>query len=65
MHEFWPRCYHVVSGEHMGRKTEISRKLQLRAEQMIPGGVNSPVRAFGAVGGEAPFIVRGAGSHYL
>src|SRR5579862_5870914 len=47
----------------MGRKTEISRKLQLRAEQMIPGGVNSPVRAFGAVGGEAPFIVRGAGSH--
>jgi glutamate-1-semialdehyde 2,1-aminomutase len=47
----------------MGRKTEISRKLQQRAEQMIPGGVNSPVRAFGAVGGDAPFIMRGAGSH--
>jgi len=47
----------------MARKTEISHKLQQRAEQMIPGGVNSPVRAFVAVGGEAPFIVRGAGSH--
>ena len=29
---------------------------------MIPGGVNSPVRAFRAVGGDAPMIVRGAGS---
>jgi len=46
----------------MTRKTEISRKLQERAELMIPGGVNSPVRAFRAVGGDAPFIVRGKGS---
>ena len=45
------------------RKTAISRKLQQRAESMIPGGVNSPVRAFRSVGGEAPFIVRGSGSH--
>ena len=44
------------------RKVEISRKLQQRAEQMIPGGVNSPVRAFRAVGGDPPFIVRGQGS---
>jgi glutamate-1-semialdehyde 2,1-aminomutase len=29
---------------------------------MIPGGVNSPVRAFSAVGGDAPFIVRGQGA---
>ena len=47
----------------MTRKIEQSRKLQRRAEQMIPGGVNSPVRAFRAVGGDPPFIVRGAGSH--
>ncbi|MBZ5574252.1 MAG: glutamate-1-semialdehyde 2,1-aminomutase [Acidobacteriia bacterium] len=47
----------------MPRKTEISRKLQKRAEQMIPGGVNSPVRAFRSVGGDAPFMVRGEGSH--
>jgi glutamate-1-semialdehyde 2,1-aminomutase len=46
----------------MARKVEQSRKLQRRAEQMIPGGVNSPVRAFRAVGGDPPFIVRGAGS---
>lgn len=47
----------------MARKTEISRRLQKRAEQFIPGGVSSPVRAFAAVGGDPPFIVRGAGSH--
>lgn len=47
----------------MARKTEESRKLQKRAEQLIPGGVNSPVRAFRAVGGEPLYIVRGQGSH--
>jgi glutamate-1-semialdehyde 2,1-aminomutase len=47
----------------MARKTEQSRKLQKRAEQFIPGGVNSPVRAFRSVGSEPPFIVRGEGSH--
>jgi len=46
----------------MARKTEVSRRLQKRAEQMIPGGVNSPVRAFRSVGGDAPFLVRGEGS---
>ena len=47
----------------MTRQHEASRKLQKRAEQMIPGGVSSPVRAFGSVGGDPPFIVRGQGSH--
>src|ERR1700737_1108362 len=47
----------------MVRRVEVSRKLQKRAEQMIPGGVNSPVRAFRAVGVDPPFIVRGQGSH--
>src|ERR1700722_7001331 len=47
----------------VSRKVEQSRRLQQRAESMIPGGVNSPVRAFGSVGGEPPFIVRGKGSH--
>jgi glutamate-1-semialdehyde 2,1-aminomutase len=46
----------------MPRKTEISRALQKRAEKLIPGGVNSPVRAFRAVGGDAPFMLRGEGS---
>ena len=47
----------------MTRQTEQSRKLQQRAEQLIPGGVNSPVRAFRAVGGDPLYIVRGQGSH--
>jgi glutamate-1-semialdehyde 2,1-aminomutase len=47
----------------MSRKLEQSRRLQKRAEKMIPGGVNSPVRAFRAVGGDPPFVVRGSGSH--
>jgi glutamate-1-semialdehyde 2,1-aminomutase len=45
------------------RRTEQSRRLQERAEKLIPGGVNSPVRAFKSVGGDPPFIVRGKGSH--
>ncbi|HEV8525156.1 MAG TPA: glutamate-1-semialdehyde 2,1-aminomutase [Terriglobales bacterium] len=46
----------------MPRKLDCSRELQQRAEKVIPGGVNSPVRAFRAVGGDPPFIVRGKGS---
>jgi glutamate-1-semialdehyde 2,1-aminomutase len=33
-----------------------------RARRVIPGGVNSPVRAFGSVGGAARFIARGRGA---
>ena len=33
-----------------------------RAKQLIPGGVNSPARAFGAVGGSPIFIARGEGA---
>jgi len=47
----------------MARDRERSRELMARARQLIPGGVNSPVRAFGAVGGDPPFIERGSGSH--
>jgi len=34
-----------------------------RAQHLIPGGVNSPARAFGGVGGEPPFIARGEGAY--
>ena len=40
-----------------------SQELHARACRVIPGGVNSPVRAFKSVGGEPPYIVRGKGSH--
>jgi len=46
----------------MPRKLVECRRLQKRAEQLIPGGVNSPVRAFKAVECEATFIARGEGS---
>jgi glutamate-1-semialdehyde 2,1-aminomutase len=39
-----------------------SKELFARAQHLIPGGVNSPVRAFRAVGGEPPFIARAAGA---
>ena len=39
-----------------------SEALFSRARDVIPGGVNSPVRAFRGVGGSPPFIVRGRGS---
>jgi glutamate-1-semialdehyde 2,1-aminomutase len=47
----------------MARRFDKSRELRLRAEAVIPGGVNSPVRAFRAVGGDPPFITRGEGAH--
>jgi glutamate-1-semialdehyde 2,1-aminomutase len=39
-----------------------SKALQQRAELLFPGGVNSPVRAFRAVGGHPPFIERAQGA---
>src|SRR5437660_1560359 len=40
-----------------------SEKLFRRAQELIPGGVNSPVRAFRSVGANPLFIARGEGSH--
>jgi glutamate-1-semialdehyde 2,1-aminomutase len=42
----------------------LSDALFARAKQSIPGGVNSPVRAFRGVGGTPRFIARGEGSHF-
>jgi glutamate-1-semialdehyde 2,1-aminomutase len=42
-------------------RTPRSAALFERARRVIPGGVNSPVRAFGAVGGTPRFLVRGSG----
>jgi glutamate-1-semialdehyde 2,1-aminomutase len=40
-----------------------SRAAFERASKVIPGGVNSPARAFGGVGGQPVFISRGEGPH--
>jgi glutamate-1-semialdehyde 2,1-aminomutase len=47
----------------MPRKLTRSRELQLRAESLLPGGVDSPVRAFRAVGGDPPFVTRADGAY--
>ncbi len=39
-----------------------SLELERHAAQLFPGGVNSPVRAFRAVGGHPPFVVRAEGA---
>src|SRR6266704_1132604 len=43
-------------------RTGKSEALFARAQALIPGGVNSPVRAFRGVGGVPRFIERGKGS---
>ncbi len=45
--------------------TDDSNALFHRACRVIPGGVNSPVRAFGAVGGEPVYMASGKGSRMI
>jgi glutamate-1-semialdehyde 2,1-aminomutase len=45
-------------------KTDISKALFQKAQQLIPGGVNSPVRAFKSVGGD-PLFIKSAKGAYL
>ena len=44
-------------------KRERSREQFAQAKRLIPGGVNSPARAFGGVGGEPIFFERGEGPY--
>ena len=46
----------------MGFSFTRSAELQKRAERFLPGGVDSPVRAFRAVGGQPPFVVCAEGA---
>jgi glutamate-1-semialdehyde 2,1-aminomutase len=41
---------------------ERSRALMARAQAVLPGGVNSPARAYRAVGGDPVVVERGAGA---
>ncbi len=43
-------------------RSTTSTRLFARAKRILPGGVDSPVRAFSAVGGTPPFIRRGRGA---
>src|SRR3954464_12775155 len=46
-------------------RTTKSQKLFARAQQLLPGGVDSPVRAFKSVGGSPLFITRAAGARLV
>lgn len=48
-----------------GLSRDRSDKLLNEARSLIPGGVNSPVRAFGAVGGEPFFVARAEGAEIV
>lgn len=55
----------MIAGSALGFpnvKRDLSDKLYAEAQKLIPGGVNSPVRAFRGVGGEPFFVHRGKGS---
>ncbi len=48
----------------MKLNTDLNESLFERARQVIPGGVNSPVRAFRAVGGTPRFVKRAEGAYF-
>jgi glutamate-1-semialdehyde 2,1-aminomutase len=48
----------------MTPSTDRNEQLFERAKQLIPGGVNSPVRAFRAVGGTPRFVARAQGAYF-
>lgn len=52
----------IVMKKSMMRETSRSKDLFEKAKRFIPGGVNSPVRAFRAVGGNPLFIKRAKGA---
>jgi glutamate-1-semialdehyde 2,1-aminomutase len=52
----------MMSIQIPARVRSRSQALQQRAEQYFPGGVNSPVRAFRAVGGGPPFVESAQGA---
>jgi glutamate-1-semialdehyde 2,1-aminomutase len=53
------------AGKEVGGVNQRSKALFARALKRIPGGVNSPVRAFRGVGGEPRFIRSGRGSRVV
>ena len=65
---FFPCGFYTESTMSAGSRPQQharSKALQQRAERFFPGGVNSPVRAFRAVGGAPPFIDRAEGAYLI
>src|SRR3954465_9862982 len=60
-----PRPAAFVVGLPPAMRSQRSQREFARAKSLFPGGVNSPVRAFRAVGGEPIFVTRGEGSYLV
>jgi glutamate-1-semialdehyde 2,1-aminomutase len=54
-----------VTDVRVAQTTTASERLFATAQRVLPGGVNSPVRAFRSVGGVPRFIVKGEGSYLV
>jgi len=52
----------ILHDENLMESAVLTNELRARARRVLVGGVNSPVRAFGAVGEEPLFVERGSGS---
>jgi glutamate-1-semialdehyde 2,1-aminomutase len=52
-----------MRGDALMGGSRVSEDLFTRASAVLPGGVNSPVRAFGAVGGTPVFMASGSGAY--
>jgi glutamate-1-semialdehyde 2,1-aminomutase len=52
-----------MRGDDLMGGSRSSDELFIRASAVLPGGVNSPVRAFGAVGGTPVFMASGSGAY--
>jgi glutamate-1-semialdehyde 2,1-aminomutase len=69
--EWRPKCWKGTgqsrhyTDEMKARSRTHSLALQQKAERFFPGGVNSPVRAFSAVGGAPPFVERAEGAYLI
>jgi glutamate-1-semialdehyde 2,1-aminomutase len=60
---FWPGRYIGTAMPVMTITREKSKQLHDRASKVIPGGVNSPVRAFKSVACDPPYITHGKAAH--
>src|ERR687892_2040715 len=54
-----------MTGVRVARLTAASERLFAASQRIIPGGVNSPVRAFRGVGGTPRFVAQGEGPYLV
>lgn len=59
----WVSGKNIAKNIQLGMLVAMNESAFTQAQQVIPGGVNSPVRAFGRVGGEPPFIQSAKGAY--